>query len=85
MSSPEFEAFLARLYCDRNFLEEFMRESGRVVRESPLSERERQAALAIDRVGLLMAARSFESKRHARSAHQRVRGWMYGFLRRIRG
>jgi hypothetical protein len=85
MSSPEFEAFLARLYCDRNFLEEFMRESDRVIRESPLSERERQAALAIDRVGLLMAARSFESKRHARAAHPRVRGWVYGFLRRLRG
>jgi hypothetical protein len=85
MSSPQFEAFLARLYCDRDFLEEFMRESDRVIKEAGLSERERQAAIAIDRAGLLIAVRSFESKRHARRAHRTLRGRVSGFLSRLRG
>jgi hypothetical protein len=72
MSSSQFEAFLARLYCDRGFLEEFMREPDRAIAEARLTERERQAAIAIDRAGLLMAVRSFESKRNARAAQ---RGW----------
>jgi len=84
MSSPRFEAFLARLYCDRDFLEEFMREPGRVTQEAGLVEREQQAAVAIDRAGLLMAARSFESKRHARMAHPSVRERVFGFLNRLR-
>ena len=85
MSSPRFEAFLARLYCDQDFLEEFMRQPDRVIAEARLSERERQAATAIDRAGLLMAARSFESKRHARMAHRSFRERLSGFLNRLRG
>jgi hypothetical protein len=84
MSSPQFEAFLARLYCDRDFLKEFMRESDRASREAGLSERERQAAIAIDRAGLLMAVRSFESKRHARTQRPGVRKWMSEFLNCLR-
>jgi len=84
MSSPQFEAFLARLYCDRDFLEEFMREPDRVIKEVGLSEREQQAAVAIDRAGLLMAARSFDSKRRARMVHPSVRERLSGFLNRLR-
>ena len=84
MSSPQFEAFLARLYCDRGFLQEFMREPDRSIEEACLNERERQAALAIDRAGLLMAVRSFESKRTARTAHRSLRKRLRGFLNRLR-
>jgi hypothetical protein len=84
MSSPQFEAFLARLYCDRDFLKEFMRESDRAIREAGLSERERQAAIAIDRAGLLMAVRSYESKRHTRAKGRGVRKWVSEFLNRLR-
>jgi hypothetical protein len=84
MSSPQFEAFLARLYCDRDFLQEFMRESDRVVREAGLSERERHAAIAIDRAGLLMAVRSYELKRHARTKRSGVRKWVSELLYRLR-
>jgi hypothetical protein len=66
MSSPRFEAFLARLYSDREFLTHFMRTPEDVVREAGLDAREQQAALAIDRAGLLMAARSYELKRRGR-------------------
>ena len=85
MSSPQFETFLARLYCDRGFLQEFMREPDRAIEETRLSERERQAALAIDRAGLLMAVRSFESKRNARKTHRSLRKRLYGLLNRLRG
>ena len=68
MSSPRFETFLARLYSDRKFLAHFMRAPENVTREAGLDAREQQAALAIDRAGLLMAARSYESKRQGRSA-----------------
>ena len=66
MSSPRFEAFLARLYAEREFLDEFMRAPERATREMGLDAREQQAALAIDRAGLLMAARSYELKREGR-------------------
>jgi hypothetical protein len=68
MSSPRFETFLARLYSDREFLAHFMRAPENVTREAGLDAREQQAALAIDRAGLLMAARSYESKRKGRGA-----------------
>jgi hypothetical protein len=67
MSSPRFETFLARLYSDREFLTHFMRTPENVTREAGLDSREQQAALAIDRAGLLMAARSYELKRRGRS------------------
>ena len=72
MSSPRFEAFLARLYSEREFLNEFMRAPERATREMGLDAREQQAALAIDRPGLLMAARSYELKRQGRHAKGRV-------------
>ena len=72
MSSQRFEAFLARLYSEREFLDEFMRAPERATREMGLDAREQQAALAIDRPGLLMAARSYEMKREGRRAKRRV-------------
>ena len=72
MSSRQFETFLARLYSDREFLEHFMRSPEGVAGEAGLDRREQQAALAIDRAGLLMAARSYELKRQA----HRGPGWL---------
>ena len=80
MSSQRFEAFLARLYSERQFLDEFMQAPERATREMGLDTRERQAALAIDRAGLLMAARSYELKREARRAkHSNI----YTLFRRV--
>jgi len=62
-----------------------MRDSESVLREASLSERERQAAVDIDRAGLLMAARSFESKRRARRRSPGVLERISGFLMRWRG
>jgi hypothetical protein len=72
MSSQRFETFLARLYSEREFLDEFMRAPGRAARDMGLDAREEQAALAIDRAGLLMAARSYELKRAGRRPRRRL-------------
>ena len=71
MSSPRFEAFLARLYSDPGFLGRFMRAPEEVSREAGLDLREQAAVAAIDRAGLLMAARSYELKRGARHGPRR--------------
>jgi hypothetical protein len=78
MSSPRFEAFLARLYSDPEFLTRFMRAPEEASREAGLDSREQAAAAAIDRAGLLMAARSYELKRGARRRGRRV--WTLGFF-----
>jgi len=60
-----------------------MRSPERVALEAGLDHREQQAALAIDRAGLLMAARSYELKRQV----HRGTGWLgrgISWLRRLR-
>lgn len=79
MSSPRFEAFLARLYSEPEFLSSFMHAPEETVLEAGLDPRERQAAVAIDRAGLLMAARSYELKRGARRGRRRW-AWVFGFF-----
>jgi hypothetical protein len=80
MSSARFEAFLARLYSDSDFLDEFMRAPERVSAESGLDPRERRAVAAIDRAGLLLAARSYALKRAGR---RRSPHWLASLRRRI--
>jgi hypothetical protein len=80
MSSPRFEAFLARLYSDPVFLDEFLRAPERVAADSGLDPRERRAATAIDRAGLLLAARSYALKRAGR---RESRGWLASLRGRI--
>jgi hypothetical protein len=85
MSSPRFEAFLARLYSDPEFLSRFMHAPEEATREAGLDPREQLAAAAIDRAGLLMAARSYELKRGARVGRGRyvlrwflrLRDWIF--------
>jgi hypothetical protein len=69
MSSPRFEAFLARLYADEAFLERFLASPAEATTEAALDEREKSAATNIDRVGLVMAARSYRAKR---AGHRRT-------------
>ena len=65
---------MAHLYSDPEFLSRFMRAPEEVSREAGLDLREQAAAAAIDRAGLLMAARSYELKRGARGGRRR-RWW----------
>jgi len=70
MSSPVLEAFLARLYADEAVLARFLDDPGAVLAVSGLDPAEQAALAAIDRAGLIMAARSFAAKR---SAHAKPR------------
>jgi hypothetical protein len=63
MSSMQLETFLARLFVDSDFRENFLRDPRRVVEEHGLDGADQESALAIDRPGLLLAARSFTAKR----------------------
>jgi hypothetical protein len=80
MSSPRFEAFLARLYSDPDFLRGFLGAPERVTADSGLDPRERRAALAIDRAGLLLAARSYALKRARRRQSPRWLASLYGSI-----
>lgn len=88
MSSPQFEAFLARLYSDQDFLNEFLRAPEGTAAHSGLDPRERRAAAAIDRAGLLMAARSYALKRARRSESRRwlalLRGSILPLMKKLR-
>jgi len=66
MTSPAFEAFLARIYVDPQARAEFLADPRREARKAGLSDAEGEALAAIDRKGLEMAAASFKAKRAGR-------------------
>jgi hypothetical protein len=73
--TPAFESFLARLYVDRDARARFLAD--------PRGEAASAAALAIDRVGLELAAASFAHKRRRlarpgplRRVQRRVSAWL---------
>ena len=67
MSSPAFEAFLARLYTDEALLAEFLKSPEQAARAAGLDDPLVAALLGVDRDALVMAARSFRAKREAQS------------------
>ena len=69
MSSPKFEAFLAKIYVDENARREFLLAPREVALRFGLSETEIIALEKIDRVGLELSARSLERKRSKHSKH----------------
>jgi hypothetical protein len=76
--SPAFETFLARLYTDHESRARFLEDPAAEAERAGLAEPERRALLQVDRVGLELAARSFERKRAARG---RARPGMLAALR----
>jgi hypothetical protein len=65
--SLALEEALAKLYTNNALLEAFFADSDRVVNELPnLSVHDRKALLAIDRIGLRLAAQSYARKRHSK-------------------
>jgi hypothetical protein len=76
MTSPAFEAFLARVYVDGEFRERFLRDPYGEATGAGLSETESRALERIDRTGLVMAARSYSAKRERKP--RRI-----GWIRRI--
>ena len=75
--SPAFESFLARLYVERSARERFLADPRGEAAAAGLTAGEIAAAVAIDRVGLELAAASFAHKRRRqrRFAHPVVRLW----------
>ena len=65
MNAAALEAFLARLYTDDALRTAFLAAPEGVVQDAGLDTPTREAALAIDRDGLVLAARSYASKRAA--------------------
>jgi len=66
VSSPGFEAFLARLYAEEATLAAFLDDPEPLLAASGLTEAEIGAIRAVDRIGLVMAARSYRAKRAGR-------------------
>jgi hypothetical protein len=73
MSSPRFEAFLARLYTDDGFRRRFLADPRALARHAGLDAPAIEALVRIDRAGLELAARSFAHRRAARGPGRR--GW----------
>ena len=63
MTSPAFEAFLAKLYADADFRSGFLADPQGMARTAGLNDEECGALAAIDRTGLEMAAASYARKR----------------------
>lgn len=63
MTSPAFEAFLARLYVDADTRAQFFAAPHATARSAGLNDEECAALVAIDAEGLRLAAESFERKR----------------------
>jgi hypothetical protein len=70
MSSPAFEVVLARLYTDRSFREQFLRDPSMALAHIDLTATERADLAGIDRVGLVMAAESYSAKRSRHAARR---------------
>jgi len=66
MSAAAFEAFLARLYVDAAARTRFLANPGRETERAGLTPAECRALEAIDRVGLELAAASYDGKRARR-------------------
>ncbi len=72
MSSPAFEAFLARIYVDADFRARFLADPRGESARAGLSPGDSAALDRIDRVGLAMAARSFARKLASTSVRRSV-------------
>ena len=63
MTTPAFEAFLARLYTDASALERFLRDPHGEARNAGLTGAEQDAVAAVNRDALIAAAHGFDRKR----------------------
>ena len=85
MSSPALEAYLAVLYTDDAKRHAFLQAPQAQALLHGLSPQEAEAMAAIDRIGLRMAAASFQHKRAAHGSHAKPRrGWWRRLVERWR-
>jgi hypothetical protein len=67
VNDPKMERFLASLYVDAQLRARFLNAPREEARRAGLNAEQCEALVAIDRVGLEMAARSFERKRQKKN------------------
>jgi hypothetical protein len=67
MNDPKMERFLASLYVDARLRERFLIAPREEAARAGLTPEQCDAVAAIDRVGLKMAAHSFERKRQKKN------------------
>ena len=67
MNDPNMEKFLARLYVDADARARFLNAPREEAAKAGLNPAQCDALVAIDRVGLEMAAHSFERKRQKKN------------------
>ncbi len=72
MNSPELERFLAKLYVDPDARAKFLAAPCEEAARAGLSDDQCRALAKIDRIGLEMAARSFDRKRSLKSRGRRA-------------
>jgi hypothetical protein len=63
MSTPQFEAFLAKLYTDEAFRSRFLADRWGVATAAGLTEVQIQSLVNVDAEGLSLAAHGFDKKR----------------------
>jgi hypothetical protein len=71
--SASLEAYLVKLYLDRDARREFVADPSAAAREAGLAEADVAALERVDRVGLELAARSFAAKRATHPHRSRLR------------
>jgi hypothetical protein len=74
MNAVAMEAFLARLYTDDALRSAFLAEPGPVMQAAGLDAATQAALQAIDCDGLVLAARSYASKRAAHASRRTAPG-----------
>jgi hypothetical protein len=84
--SPQFEAFVARLYVDSTLRDRFLADARAEATRAGLTPNEIRAVERIDRTGLELAAASFAHKRRqrARTGHPVLKLWRQLFRSRSR-
>lgn len=65
---PPLEAYLARLYADAAELARFLEAPDEAIAAAGLGPDDAEALRSADRVGLVLAARSYQRKREGRKA-----------------
>lgn len=77
MSTPEFEAFLARLYTDQTLRAKFLLDREGEARAAGLSEQQVASLIELDADALEAAAASFARKRDHKQAHAKRRWFRF--------
>ena len=83
MNSPNIEIFLARLFIDPSFREEFIKSPRIKALEFGLRKDQAEKMESMDQAGLLIASHSFHKKREGYKIGRKRRASLLNHLRRM--